>query len=126
MAWNDIVASELVFGVVECLAEHEQLAQPLSPELCGELCAGLLDIAEHVMRLEAIARSAGVLEPRDFAAAVRRLPTADRQAIARAALARAEGNVVRFPAARVAFFKPATTISGCFTFRDQPTGGGAA
>ena len=91
------LASELLFATTELLAEHQQLGQDVSPALCGDVCAGLRDITEHVMALEAMVRAIDLLGDSDFRAAVTSLPVAERRALAQDALARAGGStVVRF------------------------------
>lgn len=94
---RDIVASSLLFDVIDCLHDHEKAERPLPADLCSHLCAGLRDIAEHVMALEAVARAADLLGERDFKAAVTSLSVADRRALARSAMRRANGAVVPFP-----------------------------
>lgn len=91
------LASDLLFATTELLAEYERLGREVPAALCGDVCAGLRDITEHVMGLEAMVRAIDLLGDRDFRAAVTSLPVAARRALAQDALARAGGaKVVRF------------------------------
>lgn len=95
---DDIVASTLLFGIVDCLAEHEQLGKPLPVDLVSEFSRGLHLITQHVMALEAVACAVDVLGEREYMRAVRTLSTADRRTLAQSALRQAPGGViVNFP-----------------------------
>ena len=116
----DIQASTLVFAIADLVAEHQQLERPISPALCGEMHEGLVRIAEHVMALEAVARSAGLFTEREMTAVVTSLSVGERRALARSALRRAEGKIV--PLSRATPGDVARRVAGRFVDVD----GGAA
>lgn len=94
---RDIIASTLVYDAIDLMAREAQLGEPLSPELYGDLQGRLRDIAEHVMALEAIARSVELVGRREFMTAATSLPVEDRRALARSALQASRGTLLRFP-----------------------------
>ena len=96
------LASSLLFATTELIAEHEQLCRPIPPALCGDIVAGLQDITQHVMALEALIRSIDLLGDRDFRAAVTSLPLAERRALAQDALARSGSSTLRLGRRRLA------------------------
>lgn len=99
MPADDIVTSTLLFGIADCLTEHEQLGKPLPLDLVADFAAGLQVITQHVMALEAVARAVNVLGQQEYMRAVRTLSTADRRTLAQAALRKSRGgNVVKLPA----------------------------
>ena len=94
-------ASLLAFRILAIVERHERTGTAMSPELCGAVRSHLVVLAEQALALEAVTRAVDLLGEREFAATVTALPVADRRAIARSALRRVEGNVIRLPVARV-------------------------
>lgn len=95
------IVSLLIRDIAEIFADAPRAGLHIDGELCADYARGLAEMAEHVAALEAVARAAGLLDQRDFMAAVGSLPTTDRRSLARQALRQAKGPVVPLPHRRV-------------------------